>query len=191
MTRFSLTRDHYIPKASVKLAHKGSSAVVYLRTDTNGRPCAMGFQGTAAKPAFNHFYRNAASREADVKRFFEKVAATEAYKAKQQAERAAKLAAPHKLQLGHILVCSWGYEQTNVDYYQVTGLSGKRTVELRKIGCVSDETAWAQGTSTPRLDSFIGEPFTRRVDEDNGVKIASYAFARLWNGRPQNWTAYA
>jgi len=189
--RFPTTREMFIPKAAVKVADKASSAVVYIRTDAQGRPCAVGFSGKAIKPAFNCYYRSEASREGDVRRFFERVRQSETYRATVKAERAEKLAKPHKLTVGHILVSSWGYEQTNVDFYQITALRGARTVELRKIGSVSHEDLSMQGTCTPRADSFTGEAFTRRVDEDNAVKLTSYAWARLWDGRPRRWTAYA
>lgn len=189
--RFTFTRDSFIPKNSTKVQDKASSAVVYIKTDNAGRPCAVGFAGKAVKPAFNCWYRSDASRERHVREFFEKTQRAENYRATRKAERAAKLAKPHKLQIGHILVSSWGYEQTNVDFYQVTALRGARTVELRKISSVRDEDLHMQGTCTPRLDSFTGEAFTRRVDEDNAVKLTGYSYARLWNGKPMRWTAYA
>lgn len=189
--RTYFTREAFIRPGAVKVSDKASSAVVYLRADERGRLCAVGFQGKAVKPGFNCWFRTAADREAYVRRFFERVQQTENYAAERKAERAAKLAKPHKLQLGHILKCSWGYDQTNVDFYQVTGLRGARTVELRKIGAVSNEDLSMQGTCTPRADAFTGEAFTRRVDEDNGVKLNSYSWARLWDGRPCRWTAYA
>lgn len=189
--RIHFTREAFIRPGAVKVSDKASSAVAYLTTDAKGQPCAVAFQGKSVKPALNCYYRSEASRERHVREFFAKVQATETYAANRKAERAAKLAKPHKLQLGHILKCSWGYDQTNVDFYQVTGLRGARTVELRKIGAVSHEDLSMQGTCTPRADAFIGQPFTRRVDEDNGVKINSYSWARLWQGRPERWTAYA
>lgn len=191
MTKFTMTREFYAPRNAIKVSDKRSSAVVYVSTDRQGRVSAMGFQGKAAKPAFNHWYRNEAVRESQVRKFFTQVQEREAYRAKLAQDRADKLAQPHKLQIGHILVCSWGWEQTNIDYYQVTALKGARSVELRKIGKVSDEDAWCQGTCTPRADNFTGEAFTKRVDEHNGVKLNSYSWARLWEGKPQRWTAYA
>ncbi len=34
---------------------------------------------------------------------------------------------------GDILKVSWGYEQTNIDYYRAISMTGKRSIELRKI----------------------------------------------------------
>jgi hypothetical protein len=189
--RLDLTRDFYIPKAATKVSDKASSAVAYVYTDERGRPCARGFRGKAIKPAFNCYYRSPESRERHVREFFEGVRKTENWRAEQDAARKAKLAQPHKLQVGHILVSSWGYEQTNIDFYQVTALKGARSIELRKIGAVSHEDLHMQGTCTPRADAFIGEAFTKRVDENNAVRLTSYSSAYLWDGRPRRWTAYA
>ena len=35
--------------------------------------------------------------------------------------------------VGDIFKVSWGYEQTNIDYYQYISITGKRSVEIRKI----------------------------------------------------------
>lgn len=40
---------------------------------------------------------------------------------------------PRGVKVGDIFYTSWGYEQTNLDFYQVVGLVGKVTVKLRKI----------------------------------------------------------
>jgi hypothetical protein len=191
MSRSFFVRESFIPAGAVKVSDKASSAVVYIRADKQGRACAVGFQGKAIKPSFNCWYGSEKRREQHVREFFEKVARSETYKAERAAEKKAKLARPHKLQLGHIMVATWGYDQTNVDFYQVTGLRGARTVELRKIARISEETASMQGNCTPRADAFTGEAFTRRIDEDNAVKLSSYCYARLWDGRVKAWTAYA
>jgi hypothetical protein len=40
----------------------------------------------------------------------------------------------HTLKEGDILSCSWGYDQTNVDFYQVTKVVSDKTVKIRQIG---------------------------------------------------------
>lgn len=184
-----LTREFFVPPGAVKVRDKASSAVVYAY-DRNGQPYAVAFHGKAAKPAFHFRFRDTEAREKRVRKFFAEVQGVENYKAERKAKRREKLAQPHKLQVGHILVSSWGYEQTNIDWYQVTALKGARSVELRKIGAVIDTDLMDQGTCTPRLDDFRGEAFTKRVDEHNGVKLESYAWARLWDGKPMRWSSY-
>jgi len=184
-----LTREFFVPPAAVKVSDKASSAIVYAYS-RDGVPYAVAFHGKAHKPAFHFRFRDEAAREKRVRKFFAEVQAVETYKATKKAERREKLAKPHKLQVGHILVSSWGYDQTNVDYYQVTALKGARSVELRRIGSVIDTDLIDQGSCTPRLDDFRGDAFVKRVDEYNSVKIESYAYARLWDGKPMRWSSY-
>ncbi len=54
---------------------------------------------------------------------------------KRKAEIAAnRKGAEHDVKVGDIFVSSWGYDQTNVDYYKVTRTT-KCTADLVKIGC--------------------------------------------------------
>ena len=59
--------------------------------------------------------------------------------------------------LGDLFSCSWGYEQTNVDYYQVVALHGAHTVVLRRNKVIRREI----------LDSMTGlvRPIRDRFDE--------------------------
>ena len=70
--------------------------------------------------------------------------------------------------LGDIFYSSWGYDQTNIDFYQVVALKGKHTLVLRqneeKKGL--SETSW-NGYTRPIRDRFktgyYGEPITVRT----------------------------
>mgnify|MGYP001588521021 CR=1 FL=1 len=44
----------------------------------------------------------------------------------QAAAKKAKMAEPIKLAVGDVLRSSWGYDQSNIDYYEVVALKGKR-----------------------------------------------------------------
>ena len=61
----------------------------------------------------------------------------------------------HTLKVGDILKSSWGYDQTNIDYFQVVKLIGKTMVGLRAInGEMVESTSWASGKVRPVKDSF-------------------------------------
>ena len=122
----------------------------------------------------------------------------------RRAEKAAKRAAGHKLKAGDVLRCSWGYDQTNIDYYEVTRLIGARMVEIRKIGAesVNDGGLAMTGDCVPRPGHYIGAPMRKAVSDYDGqsVRIASYASAHKIEPREvggvkvypvDHWTAYA
>lgn len=171
-------RSSYVPKGAVKVASKLSSAVVYLSSSPVGKPCAVGFYGKADKPAINYSFRDEARRSKYVAEWLRSMDERAAYKAKHVGEKKAALSKPQEfLKLGDVLVCSWGYDQTNIDYYQVLELVGKRGVKICEIGCESIETLSMQGNSVPVVGSFVGKPMLKRVNEYGRVRIASYASA--------------
>jgi len=187
MTSFTLSRSFYIPTGATKIAHKGSDAVVYTYTNSKGEICATAFHGTRkAKPDWRFRFTSEDARNKQIGRFFDSRAAHIARKAEQRK----KANQGHNLQVGHILSAMWGYDQTNVDYFQVTKIIGKTMVEIREIGAVSDATGWAMGTCTPKLDNFIGEPKRRKVS-NSYVKVDRVRLASLWSGTPDRWTSYA
>jgi len=81
-------------------------------------------------------------------------------------EKTLKIA--EKIKVGDIFVYSWGWEQTNVNFYQVVEKSSPMTVVVREIGYETiEETSWASENVRPIKDSFIS-------DELEKVRINSY-----------------
>jgi hypothetical protein len=162
----------------------------------NGRDLAL-FGGRRTKPdAWERHPNPAAANERAAKY----KAALQAKQADKAAHRAAEAAKECPLQLGDVLCASWGYEQTNVDFYQVTGKTGRKTVQLRKLAAQRNEDAFMQGDCVPFVGRFVGEPFTARADSRGIVRLNSYTNAhpleftecagqRIY--KPQRWTAYA
>ena len=189
-TTMKLDRSFYIVQGATKVSDKLSTAVAYVY-ERNGKPYAQMFEGKSAKPAHHYSYTNAARREQCVKNFFDIVRGHEARRAEQRAAKKAKLAGGHKVQVGHVMVSSWGYDQTNVDYYQVVALVGRRSVQVRRIGStLSEGDAMHSGKSVPLIDSFHGDVTTHRVNEHGGIKIG-HQYASIWEGRPMFCSFYA
>lgn len=59
--------------------------------------------------------------------------------------------------VGDLFYGSWGYEQTNVDFFQVVALKGKHTAILREIGRDYIGGYAMQGNVRPCRDAFISE----------------------------------
>lgn len=92
-------------------------------------------------------------------------------KARMKAERAAQLKETKtKMKVGALLSYSWGYEQTQVEFFQVTKVTGS-TVWLRPISAESvEETSWASDRVRPIRDAFCGPEFKKRIN-DYGVSF--------------------
>ena len=101
------------------------------------------------------------------------------------------------LKAGDILVSSWGFEQTNVDFYEVVSMVGKASVSIRKIaGEIAKYDSSMSGTIRPVPGEFIGGPFTKRA-KDGRINISSYSGANKvtinddGNFRAYYWSSYA
>jgi hypothetical protein len=198
--RHKFPREFYIPKNSAKVADKLSDAVAYVYTftkaDGSSRVGAAMFFGEQAKPVWHYTFRKPEDREKKVAESFASRRASIAFKAELKAKRKAE---GRGLEVGDILKASWGYDQTNIDYYEVTALIGSTMVELRSIKQCSVETMSMQGDCVPLPGSFVGKP-SRHVAKSGSVRLASYKWAckvepDLVAGvkvyKSSHWTAYA
>lgn len=183
--RFNLTRDFYIPKGSIKVVDKQSDAVAYIYASESGKPSARVFFGKQTKPVASYYYSSEAQREAAVKAAFEGRRASLNAKQERKANRK-----PIKLNVGDILYTSWGYDQTNVEFYQVTKLIGSTMVEVREIGQSREATGWETGNCKPTKDHFIGEAHRCKLNE-SGIKVdRQYAWPHK-DGESHRWSSYA
>jgi len=140
------------------------------------------FAGKALREcrAISGYYRSAEERTEAIRDF---IRARDAHQTRKLLRRQVAQK-PHTLKIGDILSSSWGWEQTNVEFYQVVVVS-KASVTLRQIAASIKQTGYMSGETLPCPDTFIGEPFQRRVSVSNWVRISNYAAASPWNGRPQ------
>lgn len=154
------TRESYIPKGATKISAKGFDAVVYIyyRHSTAENTLilyATGFAGKAQKPTFNYRFKSAESRAKYVARWFGQIGEQMKRRAAYKAERKAEDAKPHGVQVGDIFRASWGYEQTNVEYFQVVALRGTRQVMVREIGKHYEENGFMSGRCAPAASDFL------------------------------------
>ena len=91
---------------------------------------------------------------------------------------------PYKV--GDLLYSSWGYDQTNIDFYKVLAVSGKSI----KIVQVADKIVGTSGQDdlVVPTDKAIGVPMVRRVSTNGYVRINSYAAASFYAGKPMRQT---
>jgi len=89
------------------------------------------------------------------------------------------------IEVGSILKSSWGYDQTNIDFYRVVKVAnGWATIE--PIGqTIFENTGWASETVVP-TETATGKTFRRKIQGGDWVKIASFSGASVWNGEPQH-----
>jgi len=188
-----LPPTRYIPKGARKVADRKSDAVAYIYTQRD-RPCVIVYYGKQSKPVVHNVCRTMVEVERIVTRYFEGRQASN----KNKAEMAAKRTAAPALEVGDILVSSWGYDQTNVDFYEVTELAGKHVI-IRKIAAAAVTTGHDVGKCVPQSGQFIGEPKRKLVQWGDSVAVDYGQSARKWNtskvagvpvGPAMHWSSY-
>jgi hypothetical protein len=119
------------------------------------------------------------SLEAELNRYKKNIAAKASRKEETKIRNAEEAA---KVQVGDIFHSGWGFEQTNVDFYQVVEKPSKSTVVLKKIGYETVNTvSWASENVCPVKDSFLSdETITKRLS-GNWIRFTSYKIASKIN----------
>jgi len=184
-----MTREFYIPKGAQKVVSKEAPVEFYLYEALDGKPCARFFTGKRAKPDWSYRFQTEAAREKLIREEIEKVKANEERKAKRKAERKAK--AKNSLhEIGDIFYASWGYEQTNVNFFQVVGKVGETMLKIREIAkeSVEGSEGFMSDSVVAVKDAFIGEAFKCKAGEYIKVDFSS---ANKWDGLPKYRSWYA
>lgn len=153
------------------------------------KPVAMFFVGKQSKPAWHYRFGDNMKMQAKIHDYVKRLMSWDEVKA----DRKAKRNVPTTLKVGDILYSSWGYDQTNIDFYQVTALVGTRMVEIRKIKATSTpEDSFMSATKSAVKDSFTSdEPMRKMVRDGNKINLTSYSSAWLWDGKPCRYSWYA
>lgn len=100
----------------------------------------------------------------------------------------------HPLKVGDLLKSVWGYDQTNVDYYQVVALNGATMVTIRPIAArqTTSPSNSMVGTCTPVKGDFTGSPRRCRPGSSGDIKLTSYSWARPCSDDDcSRWSSYA
>jgi len=207
-----LTRQHFIPSEprcqdiqKIDRADIGLEIYTYKADDNF---CLRIFKGKAQKPYVNFYYNDQLTRENVMNNVIKQ--ATDKIEAKQKAKQTKDelmkdWTNPHKT--GDILHTCWGYEQTNIEFYQVVKVN-KKSLKLRQITGDCKSTTFMSGTKTPMKDNFIGETITARLSfyidsgsdrypkkPELGYDIVSKKVGgnhvSVWNGKPVSYSSYA
>lgn len=186
-----MDRSIYIPAGATKVSPKAGGVEFHIYENKAGQPCAVCFIGKARKPSWRHRFASSALREQYIKAQIENVAKYNAQKAARRAEQNK----PHNWTPGLILSASWGYDQTNVDFYEVVEVIGKTMVRLELIGKqrATDSSDYSHGMAqeiVPDPDRRTGQFFRSKVIDGGAAGKFGYR-ARPWDGKPAYESWYA
>jgi hypothetical protein len=94
---------------------------------------------------------------------------------------------------GDYLVSTWGYDQTNVDFFYVVKIVGS-FVYIVPASQQVVELGDMQGKVIPKEAKLTATPIRRKIKKYTGgeyVKIDSISYAKKWDGKPVYYSSYA
>lgn len=114
-----------------------------------------------------------------------------------------------KPQVGDFLYSSWGYDQTNVEFYKVVRVSDSSVWLQEWQSDISNVAGWASEYVVPGDKAKVASKYEwdengcRKLVEsgdvavfrkkwlNDGVNLSSYSGAWLWDGKPKYASHYA
>jgi len=98
-----------------------------------------------------------------------------------------------KIETKTIIKSSWGYDQTNIDFYEVVKVSNGWAT-LQEVGfTITEQAGFLAEYVIPVPEIKIGKPFRRKIktySSGDYVNISSYAGGSIWEGKPVLQTHY-
>ena len=175
---------------------------VYYSTDILS---AIFYAGNSKK---NWWYIKFTSLDKMIERIYKSVdnqirIETEKIEQKERIKKASKtFKASDYFGTGEIVVNTWGWEQTNVDFYQVIEVLNKK-IKVREIcseivkaigGISADVTACKDSFLNDKILLLSLKPDVNKTGDVTSCRICnpeSYYYFRKWDGRPEYSSWYA
>lgn len=188
MTRKDYFTQYTYDGTKVNVIEKPGVEIVSF-TNYQGKLCTLIWYGKQTKPSKYYAWTTEEKREAYIE---ERLLFIEEKETEKVIKAAIKKEAKHPYKVGDILNGSWGYGQTNVNFYQVVAVKGK-AIEIKELQqCVVEDSYEAHGMACevePIPDNFYGEKTYKKIPqcwihkgEANWyVKAPIHGSLRLWN----------
>lgn len=154
---------------------------------------AITFTGKAQKPSIFSGYGSAKRRQEVVENWLSAISEHAAMKAHT---RQARKDAVCPFKKGDVLQGSWGYDQTNVEFFEIVEAKGRK-VTIRELGhaTVKGSEGFMCESVVPDHGRYIGQPETHIAQTYSGdswyIKLHDSCSLSLWEGgkRYKSWYA--
>lgn len=145
----------------------------YVNLEQPHNPRAIFFTGKQSKSTWHYRFPDIEQMKKKINESISNLMSWEDTKAERKENRKKDIS---EIKVGDLFVCSWGYDQTNVDFYQVVDVKGK-TFTIRAIaGRIVEGSTYSHGMADMRVavkDAFLknSEPIVKR-----SLKMNSYSW---------------
>ena len=149
----------WFPTGSTITEYPEQNAVV--ATYQGAKPAAIAYSGKRTNHDFHYTFYSTQGRDEYITKYLDGLARTLLAKTEKKAR---KKSYRHSFKVGDLLHYSWGYDQTNCEYYQVRRVSNA-SVWIRRIGSesVPGSAGFMAESVRPVPDAFLkDEPELRK-----------------------------
>lgn len=164
------------------------NSLIIKGTTSKGRPMAAIWYGRAEKPQIYATYPNEEYRDKAIQEFLDRRAYRAEVNAQRKQER--RLTKDHDVKIGDIYYTSWGYDQTNIDFYKVVNVRGSR-IDLKELTQqYVDRGEGGYDDSVIPGDEFANDKiYTVSARADGTLtSLSSFEYLSKWDGRPKYQT---
>lgn len=186
----SQVTQRLIPENSREITRPHAMAIVYVY-ESNGIFWAIGYAGRKKNPAFRHWYKEEEQRDDYVNKFLDKQEADAVGKIRYRQEKKNFVTS---LVQGEILYGSWGWEQTNVEFFEIIEVRSKNTIRIRSLVKHKSYSGDMSGRAMPIAGQYDGETQTVRLrlgDQCSAALCGLKVLLAKWDGEPKTFSEYA
>ena len=180
-----MTKKIRIINEGLTLYKENELGAVYI--DEKGLS-AKAYTGKRSKSTWYYKFNTLERMHEKIKEFFDELQERKDYYAENTRKwKEKETARMDALKVGDMLACSWGWEQTNIDFYQVIA-KGKKSFTMQAIRGDRDYYNDMCGEVTPVKDSFI--------EDEKPIKKLNFNMqfghlSEILAGEKRNWSSYA
>ena len=200
--RSIINAERYIPSALTESIVKPEYGIEVYWSEDPTMFSAIGFVGKSKKSKFHYRFRSMERMMEHVNGFIAdeiKWADRRAAEKAERKQRNSEITAEAHFKVGDLLVNSWGYEQTNIDFFVVTAVKGK-TIEVAEVyGAQVEGSEYSHGMACEVVATNEIKPDGKRyklrvkAGYQGSVSLSqpkSFYYIHKWDGRPQYMSWY-
>lgn len=180
--------SRFIPINAEAREFPAAAVIAYCYQSDRG-PAFVAYKGRQGKPARFFAFGSVERRDDNLAGYVKQEAEREEYKR-------ARRETGHGLEVGDIVYSMWGYEQTNVDFFEVVRAPSGRSAVVRQIEAdtIEDKPGSMTGKTTPKPGQYVAltKEETRRASglhSLNGGKSLRGDLQK-WDGTPRRVSWY-
>jgi hypothetical protein len=182
MSLEELRACRYFPSGSIR-AYDPALNAEWAFFEVHGEPGLIAYQGRRLKSDIHRWYSSTEKRKAALQAWLKSIERTRIWKTEQRKLRQQRIEEfLASLKPDQIFYNTWGYEQTQVEFYKIREVRGRR-VELIQISYESVEYVGPCAEYVkPDPSSPLGAPFWKTATA--GGFANRVGFISRWEGRP-------